>query len=230
MIITRLIVGAGPSSNISGSKFQDTDGETTPTSLTPQPSFSNFQFSDNFRSPPSRVACPIGSPLELGSPPAFDHAGDAALPFQDQIDNKALRFNLPDEMKAPFVSFFSEKEEEPRCQGQWVDWYPGSIWDTYAYQQHEHKLIPWTLIGIEGGHVRLQSKACKKYLTSNVEMKRAVCLACSALLRSPKLCQFMERASGDAEPHTPWMYLNFFQIRKLIVGINKRIKRLELQV
>jgi hypothetical protein len=92
------------------------------------------------------VARPIGSPLVahgIGSPPVFDSTGNAALPFQDHIDNETLRFNLlPDKGKANsrFTSLLMKRDEElDYCQGQWVDWYPGSVWDTYAYQQHQEK-------------------------------------------------------------------------------------------
>ena len=53
------------------------------------------------------------------------------------------------------LPFQNTTNNEVFCEGQWVVWYPGSIWDTYAYQQHEHKSIPWFLIGMEGGRVRL---------------------------------------------------------------------------
>ncbi|KAF8165171.1 hypothetical protein B0H34DRAFT_830366, partial [Crassisporium funariophilum] len=139
--------------------------------------------------------------------------------YGQQPENDIIASNLP----------FQTAHLEMFCKGQWVDWYPGSVWDTYAYQQHEHKLIPWTLVGVEGRRVRLQSKKCKKYLESIHEPNEAVCSACADLLQSPKLKRFMERASGDALPRTPWMYLNFMQIRKILVSLARKAKRYELQ-
>ncbi|KDR69600.1 hypothetical protein GALMADRAFT_77244 [Galerina marginata CBS 339.88] len=119
-----------------------------------------------------------------------------------------------------------------RCEGQWVDWYPGSVWDTYAYQQHEHRAIPWTLNGTEGQRVRLRSKTCNRYLQGglNSETVRAACTECIALLKDTKLKRFMERASKQPEPRTPWKYLNFAQIRQVLMNSTKKARRLELQV
>jgi hypothetical protein len=176
------------------------DGDITPT-LTPRPSFTNFRFSHEF----GATAHAFG--LAQAPRTTFGYSTMAPptdLPFQN---------------------------DQP-CEGQWVDWYPGSIWDTYAYQQHEHKAIPWTLIGIQEGRVRLKSKTCTKYLASegNPQTGEAVCQSCKALLLSPKLQRFMERASTDALPRTPWKYLNFLQITKLLVQSSKRARRYEVQV
>ncbi|KAF8056034.1 hypothetical protein FPV67DRAFT_1457452 [Lyophyllum atratum] len=52
----------------------------------------------------------------------------------------------------------------PDCQGQWVEWYPGTSWDTYAYRQHEQKATPWILIEMRETRVRLRAKSCLKVL------------------------------------------------------------------
>ena len=185
-----------------------TDGHDytiTPT-LTPRPSFYNFHFSDQFSA--------IADAIAYGLAQATDHAFSGHITATPTTD-------LPFQNGQP-------------CDGQWVDWYPGSIWDTYAYQQHEHKAIPWTLIGIKDGRVRLRSKTCAEYLEADSEggpeTAQTVCQSCRALLVSPKLQRFMERASTDALPRTPWKYLNFQQTRKLLIGLAKRVKRYEVQV
>ena len=128
------------------------------------------------------------------------------------------------------LPFTNTNPLEVFCEGQWVDWYSGSIWDTYAYQQHEHRLIPWTHIGIEGRCVRLQSKICKTHLEKNLETGCTVCSACTALLQLLQLKRFMERTSGDALPCTPWMYLNFYQTWNILVVLAKKVKHHKLQV
>jgi hypothetical protein len=180
------------------------DYTITPT-LTPRPSFSNFHFSDQFSATAGASA--------YGSAQATNHAAFSHITATPTTD-------LPFQNNKP-------------CDGQWVEWYPGSIWDTYAYQQHEHKAIPWTLIGIKDGRVRLRSKTCAEYLEAASDSEgdpETVCQSCRALLVSPKLQRFMERASTDALPRTPWKYLNFLQTRKLLIGLAKRVKRYEVQV
>lgn len=57
------------------------------------------------------------------------------------------------------------------CTGQIIEWKAGSVWDTYAYQQHDDDTIGWAPIGYEGpGWIRLQSKACNIFLKSAIEM------------------------------------------------------------
>jgi hypothetical protein len=183
-----------------------TDHDMTPTltpTLTPRPSFANFHFSGQF----SVTAGAYGLAHCQAVDQAFSHitvAPTADLPFQNG---------------------------QP-CDGQWVEWYPGSIWNTYAYQQHKHKAIPWTLIRIKDGRVRLQSKACAKYLEAegDPETGETVCQSCRALLVLLKLKRFVERATTNALPRTPWKYLNFLQTRELLVGLAKRVKQYEVQV
>lgn len=40
-----------------------------------------------------------------------------------------------------------ETEEHNPCHGQQIEWVPSSIWETYAYAQHDSPLIAWTPIG-----------------------------------------------------------------------------------
>ncbi|KAF8162739.1 hypothetical protein B0H34DRAFT_805390 [Crassisporium funariophilum] len=106
--------------------------------------------------------------------------------YGQQSENDIIASNLP----------FQTAHLEMFCKGQWVDWYPGSVWDTYAYQQHEHKLIPWTLVGVEGRRVRLQSKKCKKYLESIHEPNEAIRKILVSLARKAKRYELQARNRG----------------------------------
>lgn len=116
------------------------------------------------------------------------------------------------------------------CPGQWVHWVPGSVWDTYAYHQHERRTMAWTLEGINGEQVRLRAKECEGVLRTEDELNHGSCDSCRRLLTSESLARFMQQATGDALPHTAWIYLNHYQSGKLMVDMSKRIKRLELKV
>ena len=55
------------------------------------------------------------------------------------------------------------------CKGQVVKWTAGSIWETYAYQQHDDSEFGWIPIGYEGHQlIRPQSKDCTVKLESDI--------------------------------------------------------------
>ncbi|KAF8181781.1 hypothetical protein BJ912DRAFT_806303, partial [Pholiota molesta] len=112
------------------------------------------------------------------------------------------------------------------CPGQWVHWVPGSVWDTYAYHQHERRTMAWTLEGIDGERVRLRAKQCEGVLQSELEHNQGNCMECERLLTSESLARFVQQAKGDALPRTPWIYLNHYQSSKLMIDMSKRISRL----
>jgi len=66
------------------------------------------------------------------------------------------------------------------CTGVLVKWQPGSVWDTYPYQQHEVQKLPWEPIGFENKEwLRLRSIKCAIYLNScsETEQNTHVCTA-----------------------------------------------------
>ena len=70
------------------------------------------------------------------------------------------------------------------CTGVLVKWQPGSVWDTYPYQQHEVQKLPWEPIDFENKEwLRLQSIKCAVYLNScsETEQNTHVCTACSRI-------------------------------------------------
>ena len=71
------------------------------------------------------------------------HLSFSSLGFEpdgDDIRNRSL-----DDAEAS--SQLSQEPCQPSglyaCKGTWVRWLPGSIWDTYAYAQHELSHVTW---------------------------------------------------------------------------------------
>ena len=117
------------------------------------------------------------------------------------------------------------------CPGVWVVWQPGSPWDTYAYQQHEISNIKWTLLSVKENKVLLRSRNCLHQLESENDLERGNCSACHALLKSDVLLKFIRWAAlPDAPPHTPWIYLNFVQTRRMLIKLSQKVRHSELEV
>jgi hypothetical protein len=117
------------------------------------------------------------------------------------------------------------------CTGQLVKWEAGSIWDTYAYPQHDDDAIGWMPIGYEGGnYIRLQSKSCDIFLHSDIELNRRTCNSCFKLLNSRQLVDFMERSKKDTVPHAPWKYLNARQLKNMVIASRKKANLMKLKV
>ena len=117
------------------------------------------------------------------------------------------------------------------CTGQLVEWLAGSVWDTYAYQQHDDSVIAWTPIGYEDGNwIRLQSKSCNIFLHSPDELNRRSCSECFNLLNSKALLEFMDRAGKDTVAHMPWKYLNTRQLKNMLLASRKKLKMVHLKV
>jgi hypothetical protein len=162
---------------------------------------------------PSIIEEPL-SPLPPSSPPAY------------------LKHPQSDESE---IEDFEEEDDdcllENACTGQLIKWEAGSVWETYAYSQHEGDAIGWTPIGYEGGnYIRLQSKGCQIFLESPTEYNRRSCDECFGLLNSRQLMDFIERSKKDTVPHAPWKYLNARQLKNMIVASRKKAAGFKLKV
>lgn len=125
---------------------------------------------------------------------------------------------------------FQERSSD-RCKGQLIEWVAGSVWDTYAYQQHDNDSIRWTPVGYEGtSHILLQSKSCTVLLKSAAELTQGSCRHCHKLLNSKSLLKFMHQASQDTIPHTPWKYLSTWQLRNMLLISRKQENTMKLNV
>jgi hypothetical protein len=118
------------------------------------------------------------------------------------------------------------------CTGAAVHWAAGSVWDSYAYQQHADDNLGFKPVAFEDGNwIRFRADNCLIFLQSPQEENSRVCANCQALLHSKNLRKFMERAKQESLPaHTPWKYLTSRQLRELLVSARKQIDRLRLQV
>lgn len=97
------------------------------------------------------------------------------------------------------------------CKGTWVQWLPGSVWDTYAYSQHELSHVTWKLAQIndDNNSICLKAKSCQKLLESDKERLGGTCSVCSAILTSSAFLKFINRASEESLPENmPLAYFN----------------------
>ena len=194
------------------------DGEieqprTPSAGLTPRPTFANLSFE------------PTGDSLPSSSPPGpFDfNSAD-----YDSFGNNSLKNNSDSDPE-------DSEDQMPNivyCGGQLVQWTSGSVWDSYAYQLHNDDSLPWNLIGFKGDQfIIIQARdACTGKLISDDEKHRKTCNDCFALLKSPNLHKFVDRASEEAKPHTPWKYLNRWQLEELLLKSKKETNHLKLKV
>ena len=103
----------------------------------------------------------------------------------------------------------------PECTGMLVKWKPGSIWDSYPYQQHGVGKLPWEPIGFENDDwLRLHSRKCSLYLKPS-ELQSDTCQICQNIPNTRDFKQFMDHGS-DSVSHTSWKYLNYKQIHELL--------------
>jgi hypothetical protein len=122
------------------------------------------------------------------------------------------------------------------CHGQNVEWTPGSVWDSYAYQMHDDDSLPWNLIGFQEGNFIIIPSQSRDDCAGSLfflekERGRGSCNACFSLLNSDDLRRFISRAhQNEAKSHTPWKYLNRQQLAHLLVKSRKKIQDLHLKV
>lgn len=200
--------------------------------LTPRASFSNLMFGDAHETCVNDQELPPSSPspsinLELKNDPFNGSESDSNLDFshgitEDLYDRKPILLDDLDSM--PWLR---------QCRGQPVEWTPGSVWDSYAYQMHDDDSLPWNLIRFqEGNFIIIQSRDdCAGSLFSDKERDRGSCNACFSLLNSDDLRRFISRAhQSEAKSHTPWKYLNHQQLAHLLVKSRSKVQDLHLKV
>lgn len=134
----------------------------------------------------------------------------------------------------------SDIGDEASCPGQRIEWNYGSIWEMYAYQLHapwQHKSesedsdesskipgVPWELLSISNGCIYIRARnLCSGYLETPDDIDAGVCLSCSKLRTLPAFVKFVRRAQTTPKPNTPWIYLNYNQLKELLLAQRKRI-------
>lgn len=197
---------------------------------------------------------PRQSQINLHPPPTFDDdldiyelpiaSSNPSSPGSDTSDLLSLslvatHLNVEDSESNNSDSSGDEEDDEDGfmkvpdgCTGAAVHWVAGSVWDSYAYQQHADDNLGFKPVAFEDGNwIRFKADNCCIILQSPQEENSRVCENCQALLRSKNLRKFMERAKQESLPaHTPWKYLTSRQLRELLVSARKQIDRLRLQV
>ncbi|KAF7777819.1 hypothetical protein Agabi119p4_3891 [Agaricus bisporus var. burnettii] len=108
-----------------------------------------------------------------------------ARQFRSTNESEELEsFDLQLLFRPPLASFDSDRAihgMQVECPGQWVQWSPGSIWETYPFRLHKSKEVGWTPIKIDGGSNGLvvRAKRCWKLLDeSDTEDGPMPCVAC----------------------------------------------------
>jgi hypothetical protein len=120
--------------------------------------------------------------------------------------------------------------EVERCAGALVHWEPGSVWNSYPYQQHEAQALPWEPVGFEGNNqLRLLSSKCKEVLVTSKELDDRTCSQCRGIETSAAFARFVGRAAEPAK-HTPWMYLSQRHLYQLLTKISAENRLLKLKV
>jgi hypothetical protein len=119
------------------------------------------------------------------------------------------------------------------CKGQRVQWTPGSVWDTFPYQQHADDTIGWRPYLLDNDNndwIRLKSTKCKENLNTILEIECEACSNCQKVINTPSFQMCMKRAAGDAAAHTPWKYLTLQQMRCMLVDNRKAGKSMRFTV
>lgn len=215
-------------------------GPSTPINLTPRQSHINLRVR---QSPPSPTIGDLDFyelPIASSNPPSPASGSDTSDLLS--LSFVATHIDKGDSELDGSGSSGDEEDEDldengflkvPNgCTGAAVHWVAGSVWDSYAYQQHADDNLGFKPVAFEDGNwIRFKADNCRIFLQNSLEENSRVCANCQALLHSKNLRKFMARAKQDSLPaHTPWKYLTPRQLRELLVSARKQIDRLLLQV
>jgi hypothetical protein len=120
--------------------------------LTPRPSNTNFYF-------------PFGGNLEYNVLDDYDPISvlPPSSPDSDYYLFSGQDFNCDSGVGIEQQEGVMDAEELNPCHGQKIEWIPGSIWETYAYAQHDIPSMAWTPIGFAGSKfIKIRSKSSAK--------------------------------------------------------------------
>ncbi|XP_006455832.1 hypothetical protein AGABI2DRAFT_121753 [Agaricus bisporus var. bisporus H97] len=165
---------------------------------------------------------------------------------QDKLNNPRFRargdvfeasgsFDLQLLFRSASASFESRNNTnriQVECPGQWVQWSPGSIWETYPFRLHKSKELGWTPIGIDdmSNALVLRARRCWKQVdVIDDEDGPGSCAACKGVPHSIEFRKVVERAR-DVKEHTPWMYLTDQQKERLMRQMTLTIRRLRVRI
>lgn len=166
---------------------------------------------------------------------AFGYYPVTALP--ESPDNISIH-SVMSSLASFHMSSSSSKDEDEsedddgqgtECTGVIVEWKPGSVWNTYPYQQHAERSLPWEIIGFENDTwLRLRSRKCPIWFQPS-QPSVITCSFCNYIPNSVDFRKFMERAV-EAPAHTPWPYLNYEQLNLKLHKTTNHNRLLQLKV
>jgi hypothetical protein len=105
-----------------------------------------------------------------------------------------------------------------KCPGQWVQWCPGSIWETYPFRLHKSQEVGWRPIALDGAGNGLvvRAKHCWRQVNEiNNEDSPSPCISCKGVPHTVEFKTVVEQAQ-NVKGHTPWMYLTNLQKETLM--------------
>lgn len=205
---------------------------TTPTTSNPHPmSFSTHVFDQNALVDDT-VADNFSSNFHISTGDLPRSSPPSESDFFD--DDEGLEYELP-----PLEELLNSDEEfeddifgsQDYCKGERVEWTPGSVWDTFPYQQHADNTIGWKPFLLDNDKwIQLRSNTCKKYLKTRKERELQACINCLKIPNSTSFRKCVQRAKGDTAAHTPWKFLTPQQMRRLLVSLRKQNDAMKLKV
>ncbi len=169
--------------------------------------------------------------LSLSGPSHFSDNIETGEDLDDEEEISNLTSSIVDlYTSAPLK--MDATEASVHCDGVLVHWTPGSVWNTYPYQQHKNTNLSWEPIGFDEQNkenLYLHSKHCTGVPSSFLEISERVCSNCRGIPYLAEFQKFINHAVVTSE-HTLWEYLNQKQLQSLLVNTTKKYRALKLKV
>jgi len=143
--------------------------------------------------PPSRSPSTLSSFIEEPTPHPSPTMFQQGFPWGPSYNAEVLPDSSPPTPTLEVEDLPPEEDggnELNVCNGQFIEWTPGPVWDTYAYGSHASgdDSVGWTPTGFKGStHIRLQSTGCSKLLQNARENLCGSCASCYSRLNSAEL-------------------------------------------
>ncbi|EKM80850.1 hypothetical protein AGABI1DRAFT_126893 [Agaricus bisporus var. burnettii JB137-S8] len=150
----------------------------------------------------------------------------------DSLESFDFQLLFQPALASPDPANSTGNRNQVECPGQWVQWSPGSVWETYPFQLHKANEVGWTPISIDGvvNGLVVRAKRCWKQLDGiDVEDEPRPCHDCKEVPHTVEFKDVVRRAQNVKE-HTPWMYLTDQQKEKLMRQMAGTIRRLRSQM
>ena len=112
-----------------------------------------------------------------------------------------------------------------------MEWTPGSVWESYAFQMNDDSPLPWSLIGFKEMTLLLSNHKMTVWAPYFQRKSKIRDLAIHVFcLNSDNLQSFISCAHHEAKLHTPWKYFNQQQLTQLLVKSQNKADDLCIKV